>query len=83
MTLKEEVLKLYPDFMNYAGFDDVEEWNTLDDYFIYHLEHELDLYYDWKEEGYSEPFSLVQKDKLAKVKRIINNYYKGKYKESE
>ena len=43
MTLKEEVLKLYPDFMNYAGFDDVKEWNTLDDYFIYHLEHELDL----------------------------------------
>lgn len=83
MTLKDAVLKIYPDFMKYAGFDDVDEWETLDDYFIYHLEHEVDLYYEWKEEGFTTPYSLVQKDQLTKVKRIIDNYYKGKYEESK
>ena len=83
MTLKDAVLKIDKDFMNYAGFDDIKEWETLDDYFIYHLEHELDIYYEWKEEGFKEPFSWVNKDNIRKVKRVIDNYYKGKYKESE
>lgn len=77
--LKDAVLRIDKDFMNYAGFDDIEEWDTLNDYFIYHLEHELDLYYDYKEEGYESPCSWVQKSNIQKVKRIINNYYDGKY----
>ena len=77
--LKDAVLKIDKDFMNYAGFDDVDEWETLNDYFIYHLEHELDIYYEWKEEGFKTPFSWVTKKNIRKVKRVIDNYYNNKY----
>lgn len=77
--MKDAVLKIDPDFMNYSFMDDREEWNSLNEYLIYHLEHELDIYYEWKEEGFDKPFSWVQKNNIAKVKRIIDNYYKGKY----
>lgn len=77
--LKDAVLKIDKDFMNYAGFDDVDEWETLNDYFIYHLEHELDIYYEWKEEGFKTPFSWVTKENIRKVKRVIDNYYNNKY----
>lgn len=79
--LKDAVLKIDKDFMNYSGMDDIDEWDTLNDYFIYHLEHELDIYYEWKEEGFDKPFSWVTKDNIAKVKRVIKNYYDGKYME--
>lgn len=72
--LKDVVLKIDKDFMNYAGFDDVKEWNTLNDYFIYHLEHELELYEEKNPIG-----SWVTKDNVRKVKRVIVNYYNKKY----
>lgn len=72
--LKDAVLKIDKDFMNYAGFDDIKEWNTLNDYFIYHLEHELELYEEKNPIG-----SWVTKDNIRKVKRVIDNYYNNKY----
>lgn len=77
--LKDAVLKIDKDFMNYSFTDDIKEWETLNDYFIYHLEHELDIYYEWKEQDFKEPFSWVNKDNIRKVKRVIDNYYNGKY----
>lgn len=77
--LVDDVLKIDPDFMKYSSMDDRDEWDTLNDYLIYHLEHELDIYYEWKEEGFKKPFSWVQKENINKVKRVIDNYYNGKY----
>ena len=76
--LKDAVLKIDKDFMNYSCMDDIKEWDTLNDYFIYHLEHELDIYYEWKEQGI-EHMSWVTKNNIRKVKRVIDNYYNGKY----
>ena len=75
--LKDAVLKIDPIFMNYAGFDDVDEWETLNDYFIYHLEHELELYED--KELRETTGSWVNKNTVNKVRRIIDNYYNNKY----
>lgn len=72
--LKDAILKVDKDFMNYSCMDDVKEWETLNDYFIYHLEHELDLYEEKNPIG-----SWVTKENVRKIKRIIDNYYKGKY----
>lgn len=77
--LKDAVLKIDKDFMNYSCMDDLKEWETLNDYFIYHLEHELDIYYEWKDQGFNTPYSWVTKDNIRKVKRVIDNYYNGKY----
>ena len=57
--LKDAVLKIDKDFMNYSCMDDLKEWETLNDYFIYHLEHELDIYYEWKEQGYDNQVPLL------------------------
>ncbi len=75
--LKDAVLRIDKDFMNYSCMDDLKEWKTLNDYFIYHLEHELELYED--KELRECTGSWVNKNNIQKVKRIINNYYDGKY----
>lgn len=90
--LKDAVLKIDKDwFMYYIGkpnyeigdklemYNPIEEYDTLNQWIISELEHELDIYYEWKEEGFKEPFSWVTKDNIRKVKRVIDNYYKGKY----
>ena len=78
-SLKDAVLNIDKDFMNYSAMDDIEEYDTLNDYFISHLEHELDIYYECKEYD-MDNISWVTKDNIRKVKRVIDNYYNGKYK---
>lgn len=90
--LKDDVLKIDKDwFMYFIGQEDyelgekidkynpIEEWDTLNEWIISELEHELDIYYEWKEEGFKTPFSWVNKNNIKKVKRVLDNYYNDKY----
>jgi len=90
--LKDAVLKIDPDwFKYYIGqadyekgmkldiYNPIEEYDTLNEWIISQLEHELETYYECKEEGIKKPFSWITKENIRKAKRVIDNYYKGKY----
>ena len=77
--MKEQVLKIIPDFFQYYLREDVREYDNEDEFIAYTLEHELYLYENWKEEGYKdrEEISYIKKDNVKKIKRLINSYYRS------
>ena len=77
MNLKKEVVKIIPDFFEYYLHDDMLDYNNIDDFIISNLEHEIDLYKDWKDEGFKcqEDVSYIKKTNIKKVVRLLKNYY--------
>ena len=74
----EKVIWEYEDGSKSEPYNPIEEYDKLNDWIISELEHELDLYYECKEEGIKD-YSWVTKDNIRKVKRVLDNYYNGKY----
>lgn len=90
--LKEAVLKIDPDWFwyfigqadyNYGDelnmYNPIMEWPSLNEWIVSELEHELDIYEEEKEDPGSTMGSWVTSKTKAKVERILNNYYNGKY----
>lgn len=78
--LKDAVLRLDKDFFDYWFMDDRNEYNSLNEYIISHLEHELyDIYEEEQEDPGSTVGTWIDNTNKRKVERIINNYYANKY----
>jgi len=77
--MKEQILKIIPNFFQYYLKEDIEEYESEDEFIIYTLEHELYLYENWKKEGYKnkEEISYIKKENVKKIKNLINCYYKN------
>lgn len=77
MNLKKEVVKIIPDFFEYYLQEDIEEYEDVDDFIISNLEHEIDLYKDWKAEGFEcqEDVSYIKKTNIKKVEKLLKKYY--------
>lgn len=77
MNLEKEVVKIIPDFFEYYLSDYMLEYDNIDDFIISNLEHEIDLYKDWKTEGFEcqEDVSYIKKTNIKKVERLLKKYY--------
>lgn len=76
MNLEKEILKVLPDFYEYYLKSDIEEFDNKEDFIIYTIEHEIDIYINCNYE-YKEQVSYINKTNLQKIKRIISKYYKN------
>lgn len=75
--MKEKVLKIIPDFFKYYLETDIEEYESEDQFIIYTLEHEIDIYDNYKEYGFKsrQGISYINKDNVRKVKNLLKWYY--------
>lgn len=73
-TLKE-IEKIIPDFRQY--YLDWEFKEMTEEDLIYTLEHEIDLYKNWKEEGFinQQEVSYINKNNIRKINRLLKRYY--------
>lgn len=86
MNLKKEVLKVLPDFYKYYLPSDIEDWESEEDFIISTLEHEIDMYINYKDYCYNEKdkerISYINKTNLKSIEKILkkylNNYNKKK-----
>lgn len=76
-TLKE-IEKIIPDFRQY--YLDWEFKEMTEEDLIYTLEHEIDLYKNWKEEGFrnQQEVSYINKNNIRKVNGLLKRYYNKK-----
>ncbi len=72
----KEIEKIIPDFRQYYLDWEFEEMSEED--LIYTLEHELDLYDNWKVEGFKnqQEVSYIKKENVKEVRKLIREYYK-------
>lgn len=77
--LKDAVLRIDPDFMEYWFTDDRDYYDSLNEYLVSHLEHEIDIYEEELEDPGSTVGSWINKNNKRKVERILDNYYNNKY----
>lgn len=77
-VLERKVLKIIPDFFGYYLEDDIEEYESREEFIISTLEWEMDLYKDWEEEGFNnqEEVSYIKKINVKRVKNLLKTYYK-------
>ena len=75
--MKKEITKIIPDWEKYYLTSDVEQMTSEDIVGI--LEHEIDLYNNWKEEGFKDKqkVSYINKHNIRKVKGLLTRYYNG------
>ena len=86
MDLKKEVLKVLPDFYEYYLLSDIEDCESEEDFIFGTLEHEIDMYINYKDYGYNEKdkerISYINKTNLKSIEKILkkylNNYNKKK-----
>lgn len=72
--MKREILKIIPDFDKYFLTYEWEEMTDID--ICYRLEHELDLYRDYKKEGFNnQEVSFIKKENIRKVNGLLKRYY--------
>lgn len=84
MNLKDEVEKIIPCFFcYYLEWEIKEDYESLEEFVISTLEHEVELYKDWKEEGFKnqQEVSFVNKTNVRKVNGLLKRYYNQKKKE--
>lgn len=78
MNLKKEVLKVLPDFYDYYLLSDIEDWESEEDFIIATLEHEIDMYINYKDYGYNkkdkERISYINKTNLKSIENILKKY---------
>lgn len=77
--LEQKLLKVIPDFFEYYLPYDIEEYDSRDEFIISRLEHELDMYTNYKEYGFNDKqkVSYINKDNVNKIKNLLNWYYKN------
>ena len=75
MKILKEIEKIIPDFRQYYLDWELKEMTEED--LIYTLEHEIDLYKNWKEEGFrnQQEVSYINKNNIRKVNRLLKRYY--------
>ena len=73
--LEKEIEKIIPDFRQYYLDREFEEMTEED--LIYTLEHEIDLYKNWKEEGFrnQQEVSYINKNNIRKINGLLKRYY--------
>lgn len=79
MNIEEEVKKIIPDFFEYyLDWEIKGEYESIEDFVISTLEHELDLYDNWKVEGFKnqQEVSYIKKENVKEVRKLIREYYK-------
>ena len=81
MNTLKEIEKIIPDFRQYYLDWELKEMTEED--LIYTLEHEIDLYKNWKEEGFrnQQEVSYINKNNIRKVNGLLKRYYNKKEKE--
>lgn len=74
----KEIEKIIPDFRQYYVDCEFEEMTEED--LIYTLEHEIDLYKNWKEEGFrnQQEVSYINKNNIRKINGLLKRYYNRK-----
>ena len=75
MKILKEIEKIIPDFRQY--YLDWEFKEMTEEDLIYTLEHEIDLYKNWKEEGFrnQQEVSYINKNNIRKVNGLLKRYY--------
>lgn len=75
MKILKEIEKIIPDFRQY--YLDWEFKEMTEEDLIYTLEHEIDLYKNWKEEGFGnqQEVSYINKNNIRKVNGLLKRYY--------
>lgn len=71
----KEIEKIIPDFRQYYLDYEFEEMAEED--LIYTLEHEIDLYKNWKEEGFrnQQEVGYINKNNIRKINGLLKRYY--------
>ena len=71
----KEIEKIIPDFRQY--YLDWEFKEMTEEDLIYALENEIDLYKNWKEEGFrsQQEVSYINKNNIRKVNGLLKIYY--------
>lgn len=71
----KEIEKIIPDFRQY--YLDWEFKEMTEEDLIYALENEIDLYKNWKEEGFrnQQEVSYINKNNIRKVNGLLKRYY--------
>ena len=74
MDVLNEIVKIIPDFKGYYLEWELNEMSDSD--LIYTLEHEIDLYKNWKIEGFHDSnVSYINKDNIRKISGLLKRYY--------
>ena len=75
MRILKEIEEIIPDFRQYYLDWELKEMTEED--LIYTLEHEIDLYKNWKEEGFKnkQEVSYINKNNIRKVNGLLKRYY--------
>ena len=75
MNTLKEIEKIIPDFRQY--YLDWEFKEMTEEDLIYTLEHEIDLYKNWKEEGFRNQLEVSYRNKnnIRKVNGLLKRYY--------
>lgn len=74
MNVLKEIIKIIPDFKEYYLEWELNEMNDSD--LIYELEHEIDLYKNWKIEGFRDNnISYINKYNIRKINGLLKRYY--------
>lgn len=73
--LEKGIEKIIPGFRQYYLYREFEEMTEED--LIYTLEHEIDLYKNWKEEGFrnQQEVSYINKNNIRKINGLLKRYY--------
>ena len=74
MDVLNEIVKIIPDFKEYYLEWELNKMSDND--LIYTLEHEIDLYKNWKVEGFKDNnISYINKDNIRKINGLLKRYY--------
>ena len=78
MNLKKEVLKVLPDFYEHYLPSDIEDWESEEDFIFGTLEHEVDMYINYKDYCFNkkdkEKVSYINKTNLKSIEKILKKY---------
>lgn len=77
MELKEEIINIIPNFFDYYLSTDITDYDSINDFIVSTLEHEIDLYKNYKEEGFKDKqkVSYINKSNIKKVNGLLKRYY--------
>ena len=74
MDVLNEIVKIIPDFKEYYLEWELNKMSDND--LLYTLEHEIDLYKNWKVEGFKDNnISYINKDNIRKINGLLKRYY--------
>lgn len=77
MDLKKEIINIIPNFFDYYLSTDITDYDSINDFIVSTLEHEIDLYKNYKEYGFKDKqkVSYINKSNIKKVNGLLKKYY--------